>query len=46
VAAFAGRFADSDLASILGHLGHAEAVEELVRAAESYFVQPGTSGCE
>ncbi|MDA8039255.1 MAG: IS21 family transposase [Actinomycetota bacterium] len=46
MAAFAGRFSDGDLASILEHLEQAVAVGELVRAEESYFVQPGTSAWE
>jgi hypothetical protein len=46
MAAFAGRFAEGDLASILSHLEASEAVEDLVRADESSFVQPGTSAWE
>jgi hypothetical protein len=43
IAALAGRFEEGDLASILEHLGRHDAVEDLVRADESFSVQPGTS---
>jgi len=46
MAAFAGRFGEGDLASIVEHLEQAEAVGDLVRADESHFVQPGTSAWE
>jgi transposase len=46
MAAFAGRFAEGDLASIVEHLQHAQAAEELVRADDAYSAQPGTSAWE
>jgi hypothetical protein len=46
MAALAGRFEDGDLASVVGHLGQRDAVEDLVHADEAYSVQPGTSSWE
>ncbi|MDX6395833.1 MAG: hypothetical protein QOJ73_6896 [Streptosporangiaceae bacterium] len=44
LAAIAGRFADSDLASIIDHLAAEREIGEVVRADEAHSVQPGTSG--
>jgi len=46
VAAFAGRFAEGDLASIVEHLERSGTAEDLVRADEAYSAQPGTSAWE
>lgn len=46
MAAFAGRFAEGDLTSIVEHLEHSSTAEELVRADEAYSAQPGTSTWE
>ena len=46
LAAVAGRFGDTDLASILDHLASGGADLDLVRADETHSVQPGTSGWE
>lgn len=46
LAAVAGRFDDTDLASILDHLATGGANLDLVRADETHSVQPGTSGWE
>jgi transposase len=43
LAAFAGRFADDDLVSILDHLAAAGAPGEVVIASEQHSAQPGTS---
>jgi hypothetical protein len=42
LAAFAGRFAEEDLASICDHLDAHQAPTDLVCADESFSVQPGT----
>jgi transposase len=44
LAAIAGRFADGDLASIIGHLAAERAPGEVVTADEAHSAQPGTSG--
>jgi hypothetical protein len=44
LAATAGRFADGDLLSILGHIADSKPVGEVVRADESHSVQNGTIG--
>jgi hypothetical protein len=46
LAAFAGRFADGDLASICDHLAGAGKATDVVVADESHSAQPGTSGWE
>lgn len=46
LAAIAGRFADSDLASICDHLAGAGKATDVVVADETHSVQPGTSGWE
>jgi transposase len=46
LAAVAGRFGDTDLASILDHLASGGADLDLVRADETHSAQPGTSGWE
>lgn len=46
MAALAGRFAEADLASIVEHLQHGAAPEDLVVADESYSAQPGTGAWE
>ena len=46
MAALAGRFAEADLASIVEHLEHGAAPEELVIADESFSAQPGTGAWE
>jgi hypothetical protein len=46
LAAVAGRFGDTDLASILDHLATGGADLDLVRADETHSAQPGTSGWE
>jgi hypothetical protein len=43
LAAAAGRFAETDLASILDHLALGSATGDLVHADETHSVQPGTS---
>ncbi|WP_329036486.1 hypothetical protein OIE71_26105 [Streptomyces sp. NBC_01725] len=40
----AGRFADEDLLSILGHIADSKPVGEVVRADEAHSVQNGTIG--
>jgi hypothetical protein len=45
-AAMAGRFAEGDLASIVGHLAAHEAPEALVRATEVHSAQAGTGAWE
>ncbi|MGQ4365455.1 hypothetical protein [Streptomyces sp. SAS_272] len=42
LAATAGRFADDDLLSILGHIADSKPVGEVVRADEAHSVQNGT----
>ncbi len=44
LAATAGRFADDDLLSILGHIADNKPADEVVRAEESNSVQNGTIG--
>ncbi|MEH0483549.1 IS21 family transposase [Streptomyces scabiei] len=44
LAATAGRFADDDLLSILGHIADSKPAGEVVRADESHSVQNGTIG--
>jgi len=44
LAAIAGRFADSDLASIIDHLTAEREVGDVVIADEAHSAQPGTSG--
>jgi transposase len=44
LAAIAGRFADSDLPSIIDHLAAERAPGEVVIASEAHSAQPGTSG--
>ncbi|MGX1914827.1 hypothetical protein ACWIID_39310 [Streptomyces phaeochromogenes] len=44
LAATAGRFADDDLLSILGHIADSKPVGEVVRADEAHSVQNGTIG--
>ncbi|MER7922285.1 hypothetical protein ABTY96_04005 [Streptomyces sp. NPDC096057] len=44
LASTAGRFADGDLLSILGHIADSKPVGEVVRADESHSVQNGTIG--
>ena len=46
MAALAGRFAEGDLASIVEHLEHSDAVGDLVRADEAYSAQTGTAAWE
>jgi transposase len=46
LAAFAGRFADDDLVSILDHLATQGAPTDVVFADENHSVQPGTSPWE
>jgi transposase len=46
LAAVAGRFDDTDLASMLDHLASGGANLDLVRADETHSAQPGTSGWE
>jgi hypothetical protein len=43
LAAIAGRFGDSDLASILDHLATCGTPDDVVVADENHSVQPGTS---
>ncbi len=43
MAALAGRFGENDLASIVDHLGRADAAEDLVAADEAYSAQAGTA---
>ncbi|MBM7442617.1 hypothetical protein [Streptomyces sp. HB132] len=44
LAVTAGRFADDDLLSILGHIADSEPAGEVVRADEAHSVQNGTAG--
>ncbi|MFE9410578.1 hypothetical protein ACFYN0_17575 [Streptomyces sp. NPDC006704] len=44
LAATAGRFADDDLPSILGHIADSKPAGEVVRADEAHSVQNGTIG--
>jgi hypothetical protein len=44
LAATAGRFADDDLLSILGHLADSKPAGEVVRADEAHSVRNGTIG--
>ncbi|MFJ5105439.1 hypothetical protein [Streptomyces sp. NPDC088554] len=44
LAATAGRFADDDLLSILGHIADSKPADEVVRADEAHSVQNGTIG--
>ncbi|WP_406116379.1 IS21 family transposase [Streptomyces sp. NBC_01014] len=44
LAATAGRFADDDLLSILGHIADSKPAGEVVRADEAHSVQNGTAG--
>lgn len=44
LAATAGRFADDDLLSILGHIADSKPAGEVVRADEAHSVQNGTIG--
>jgi len=46
MAALAGRFDDSDVASIVEHLGRHDAVEDLVYADDVYSAQTGTAAWE
>ena len=46
IAAAAGRFADTDLASILDHLSRFSGIGEVVHADEAHSAQPGTRGWE
>jgi transposase len=46
LAAAAGRFGDTDLATILDHLATAGTASDLVRADENHSAQPGTRGWE
>lgn len=44
LAATAGRFADDDVLSILGHIADGKPAGEVVRAGEAHSVQSGTIG--